>query len=105
MTSPIPAITFWPQCQRGKIGRLADRRPCEQRRLLLRGKIDQQPPIRRKIAASLVDAPLEPLAAFKLVFPQIPFDELHLRRRTAAKNHPRARLAGKKYPDSGVVSC
>lgn len=68
--------------------------PCPRARVILRGPVDQRPPVGRKITQ--MHMPLHPLADREAVVLQIPGYEAVVRFRAAPQQHSLVRLCGEQ---------
>lgn len=92
-STPPPAVTFRPEGERSEPGRLANRRPCvgvlaivDAARGEFAGEVDELRTVGRQVAAAVVDAPVEPMAALDHVVLGIPPNELDALAGPAAEN-------------------
>src|ERR1700677_4579813 len=93
VTAAVPGIAFGPQRQCGEEGGLADGGPGIERFLVVGGKIDQQSPVRRKVAAALVNPSFEPLPFLECIILKVPLDHLDLFAGTPAKDYADRRFS------------
>lgn len=78
-----PAISLWPERERGKPWRFTHCRPgvgilavFDGLRVELAGEVDKQVAIWRKVRASFIDAPVKPMPAIEAVAPHVPTQDL-----------------------------
>src|SRR5258708_6932572 len=98
VSSTVPPIALGPKRERREPWQLAHHCPRKKRLLVGRSKVNQEGSTGGQVATSFINTPFEPLARFKSVVTQIPFDQLDLAGRSATKDGCDSCFESEDYP-------